>query len=285
MSATTSSARRIVVVGASTGLGRAVGIALAHRGEQVALLARSKDKLDTAAAEAGHGALAIACDVTDEQAVRSAIDEAAQGLGGIDGVVYSSGIGTLRRLVDLDSETWLSTFATNVVGANTVTAAALPYLEESGGVVAYFSSNSTSLTPPWPGLGSYLVSKAALDKLIEMWRAEHPHVGFTRVIVGPNGGGEGESVSQFTAGWDLELAGELFPLWAARGCLSLDDGLVNTDDFVDILHAVLRLGASATIPTVAVTPRPAPPAAGDAGAQDQAEATAGDDSMSERTAG
>jgi NAD(P)-dependent dehydrogenase (short-subunit alcohol dehydrogenase family) len=248
-------ARRIVVVGGSTGLGRSVGIALAQRGERVALLARSKDKLETAAAEGGHGALAIACDVTDEQSARSAIDQAATDLGGIDAVVYSSGIGTLRRLADLDSDTWLRTFATNVVGANTVTAAALPHLEQSRGVVAYFSSNSTSLTPPWPGLGSYLVSKAALDKLIEMWRAEHPHVGFTRVIVGPNGGGDGDAMSQFTAGWDMELAGELFPVWAARGCLSLDDGLVSMEDFVDVVHAVLRLGASATIPTVAVTPR------------------------------
>jgi NAD(P)-dependent dehydrogenase (short-subunit alcohol dehydrogenase family) len=273
VTATTGSARRVVVVGASTGLGRAVGIELAHRGEHVALLARRKDKLDTAVAEAGQGALAIACDVTDEQSARGAIDEAARGLGGIDGVIYASGIGTLRRLEDLDSGTWLRTFATNVVGANTVTAAALPYLQESRGVVAYFSSNSTSLTPPWPGLGSYLVSKAALDKLVEMWRAEHPQVGFTRVIVGPNGGGEGDSVSQFTAGWDLELAGELFPLWASRGCLSLDDGLVNTQDFVDILHAVLRLGGTATIPTVAVTPRTPPKPADEAPTRDEPAAT------------
>lgn len=270
MTVSAGPARRIVVVGASTGLGRSLGIELAKRGEHVALLARTKDKLDSAAAAAGNGALAIACDVTDEQSVRSAIDEAARGLGGIDAVVYSSGIGTLRLLADLDSETWLRTFATNVVGANTVTAAALPYLQESRGVVAYFSSNSTSLTPPWPGLGSYLVSKAALDKLIEMWRAEHPHVGFTRVIVGPNGGGgDGDAVSQFTAGWDLELAGELFPLWASRGCLSLDDGLVAMDDFVDIVHAVLRLGASATIPTVAVTPRTPPKPSPDVQGQDQ----------------
>ena len=259
MTGTTSPRRRIVVVGASTGLGRSVGIALAQRGEHVALLARSKDKLDAAAAEAGHGAVAIACDVTDEQSVRDAIAEAARSLGGIDGVVYASGIGTLCRLEDLDSDTWLRTFSTNVIGANTVTAAALPHLQESRGVVTYFSSNSTSLTPPWPGLGSYLVSKAALDKLVEMWRAEHPQVGFTRVIVGPNGGGEGDAQSQFTAGWDMELAGELFPVWSARGCLSLEDGLVVIDDFVDILHTVLRLGASATIPTVAVTPRTPPP--------------------------
>ena len=64
---------------------------------------------------------------------------------------------------------------------------------QSGGTAAYLSSVSASLTPPWPGLGAYAVSKAALDKLVEAWRAEHPHVGFTRVVVGDCGGGEGDA--------------------------------------------------------------------------------------------
>ena len=60
---------RIVVVGASSGIGRAVGIGLARRGEQVALLARRQHRLDLAAEEAGNGAVGIACDVTDPSSV------------------------------------------------------------------------------------------------------------------------------------------------------------------------------------------------------------------------
>ena len=250
-----SDPKRIVIVGASSGLGRSLGVRISKRGDRVALLARRKEMLDEAVLEAGNGALAVQCDVTDEDSCRAAIDEAARGLGGIDALVYASGIGRLCRLENLDTETWLKTFHTNVVGANSVAAAALPHLQKSRGVMAFFSSNSTSLTPPWPGLGSYLVSKAALDKLVEMWRAEHPEVGYTRVIVGPCGGGDGDETSQFTTTWDPALAGELFPIWAQRGCLSMDDGLVDIDDFTEIVHSVLRLGASATIPTVAVTPR------------------------------
>ena len=71
-------------------------------------------------------------------------------------------------------------FDTNVMGAALVTAAAVPHLSASGGTAVYLSSVSASLTPPWPGLGAYGVSKAALDKLVEAWRVEHPDIGFTR---------------------------------------------------------------------------------------------------------
>jgi NAD(P)-dependent dehydrogenase (short-subunit alcohol dehydrogenase family) len=244
---------RTLVVGASTGLGRCIGIALARRGARVALLARRHELLTEAAHEAGPGTLAIPCDVTDETSCRCAVDEAARGLGGIDAVVYSSGIGVLRRIEHLDAPAWMRVFQTNVVGASLLTAAVLPHLTESQGAIAYLSSVSASMTPPWPGLAAYTVTKAALDKLVEAWRAEHPHVGFTRVVVGDCGGGEGLAASQFTAEWDQELAAELFPLWLERGLLS--GSLVDVDHLVEIIDAVLRCGASANIPSIAITPR------------------------------
>jgi NAD(P)-dependent dehydrogenase (short-subunit alcohol dehydrogenase family) len=244
---------RTVVVGASTGLGRCIGIGLAQRGAQVALLARRQELLEEAAKEAGPGTLAITCDVTDQASCRDAVAEAGRGLGGIDAVVYSAGIAVLRRIEDLDAATWMRTFQTNVVGASLFTAEALPHLTESQGAIAYLSSVSASVTAPWPGLGAYTVTKAALDKLVEAWRAEHPHVGFTRVVVGDCGGGEGLAQSQFTAEWDQELAAEMFPLWMERGLLS--GSLTDVQHLVEMIDAVLRCGASASIPSIAVTPR------------------------------
>ena len=87
--------------------------------------------------------------------------------------------------------TWRTLFDTNVIGASLVTAAALPHLAASNGVAAYLSSTSASLTPAFPGLGAYAVSKAALNKLVEAWRGEHPGVGFTQVTVGDCAGGDG----------------------------------------------------------------------------------------------
>ena len=88
---------RTVVVGASSGLGRCIGVGLARRGARVALLARRRDHLVDAAAEAGAGTLAITCDVTDEASSRAAIAEAATGLGGIDALVYATGAGPPQR--------------------------------------------------------------------------------------------------------------------------------------------------------------------------------------------
>jgi NAD(P)-dependent dehydrogenase (short-subunit alcohol dehydrogenase family) len=244
---------RTVVVGASTGLGRGIGIGLARRGARVALLARSRDKLETAAAEAGAGALAIPCDVTDDASSRRAIDEAAAALGGIDALVYAPAIGPLARLVDTDADTWQRTFDTNVIGAARITAAAIPHLSDSTGTVAYLSSVSASLTPPWPGLGAYIVSKAALDKLVEAWRAEHPDIGFTRLVVGDCGGGEGDAMSHFADGWDPELATELGTLWFERGYLS--GSLMDVEELIAAVDAVLRGGASLSMPSVTVTPR------------------------------
>jgi NADP-dependent 3-hydroxy acid dehydrogenase YdfG len=82
---------KTVVVGASSGLGRCIGIGLAQRGDQVALLARRRERIEGAATEAGGGAIALECDVTDQASCRSAINEAADALGGIDNLVYTPG--------------------------------------------------------------------------------------------------------------------------------------------------------------------------------------------------
>jgi NAD(P)-dependent dehydrogenase (short-subunit alcohol dehydrogenase family) len=227
---------------------------LAKRGARVALLARRKDRLVDAAAEAGPDAHAIVCDVTDEAGSNAAIDEAAEALGGIDALVYSTGVGPLARIAETDQHTWRDTFDTNVIGASLVTAAAIPHLTQSGGVAAYLSSVSASLTPPWPGLGAYIVSKAALEKLVEAWRAEHPKVGFTRITVGDCAGGEGPSLTGFSDRWDHELATELGTLWFTRGLMT--GSLLDVEDLVRMVDTIVRAGASAVIPSVVVTPRP-----------------------------
>jgi NAD(P)-dependent dehydrogenase (short-subunit alcohol dehydrogenase family) len=244
---------RTVVVGASSGLGRSIGTGLGQRGHRVALLARRLDRLEEAVKEAGDEAIAIRCDVTDESSCTEAIEKAAGALGGIDAVVYATGVGPLLRVADVDAEAWRRVLETNVVGAALVTSAAVPHLAASGGVAAYLSSVSASLTPPWPGLGAYIVSKAALERLIEVFRAEHPGVGFTRVIVGDCAGGEGASMTEFASGWDPGLAAELMPIWSARNYLS--GSLLPVEELVHAVDTVLRLDAATSVPSITVAPR------------------------------
>ena len=244
---------RTVVIGASSGLGRCVAVALAQQGEPVAMLARRKDRLDEAAAEGGPTAVPIECDVTDHAGCTAAVEQAAEALGGIDAMVYTTGIGVLRRIEELDVDDWTRSFATNVIGASIATAAALPHLRASRGTAAYFSSISASLTPPWPGLAAYLTSKAALDKVIEAWGTEHPDVGFTRITVGDCGGGEGDSATGFASEWDRDLFGDLVAQWYAKGYVA--GALIDVAELVDTVRAVLEQRPSARIPSVTVIPR------------------------------
>lgn len=252
---------KTVVVGASSGLGRYIGVSLAQRGADVALLARRQERLEEAAKEAGDGTLAIPCDVTDEKSCRSAIEEAARELGAIEALLYTPAVGPLARIEDVDTDTWRRALDTNVIGASHVTSAALPYLVESRGVAAYLSSVSASHTPPWPGLGAYIVSKAALEKLIEVWRTEHPGVAFTRIVLGDCAGGEGPNMTEFANAWDPNLAAEVAPVWLTRGLTTLGGAMIDVDELVRVVEHVLRCGPSATIPSVIVEPRPPAPTA------------------------
>ena len=249
---------RTVVVGASSGLGRCIGIGLARRGDTVALLARRRERIDAAAGEAGSGAVAIACDVTDEASCRSAINDAAEALGGIDNVVYTPAVGPIVRLADTDAETWRRVFDTNVIGASLVTAAALPHLTASTGKAVYLSSDAGTFGPPWPGLGAYGVSKAALDRLVDAWRAEHPAIGFTCLVVGECAGGEGDAQTGMNTGWDMDLAMKAVPIWAARGVMP--GNLMPVEDLIAVVHTILQVNASTSMPVVVARGAPGGPA-------------------------
>jgi NAD(P)-dependent dehydrogenase (short-subunit alcohol dehydrogenase family) len=250
---------RTVVVGASSGLGRCIGVGLAQRGDRVALLARRRQRIEAAAKEAGPGAIAIECDVTDEASCRSAINEAAEALGGIDNLVYTPGVGPLVRLVDTDAETWRRIFDTNVIGAALVTAAAVAHLTASGGKAVYLSSPTGTFGPPWPGLGAYGVSKAALERLVESWRAEHPDIGFTCLVAGECAGGEGDAQTGMNVGWDLELARQVYPLWLSRGIMP--GKVMPVEDLVEVVHTILRTDAATSMPVVVARGAPASPPA------------------------
>jgi NAD(P)-dependent dehydrogenase (short-subunit alcohol dehydrogenase family) len=245
---------RTVVVGASSGLGRCIGIGLGQRGARTALLARRLERLEAAVAEAGNGSIALRCDVTDADSCVAAVAAAAEHLGGIDALVYTPAVGPLGSLVDTAADTWRHVFDTNVIGAALVTAAAVPHLQASSGTAVYLSSVSASLTSPWPGLGAYAVSKAALDKLVEAWRVEHPTVGFTRVVVGDCVGGEGDSATEFANHWDVVRAAEYFSQWMAGNYLKGD--FVDVEDLISVVDSLLRQGGTVEIPSVMVAPRP-----------------------------
>lgn len=202
-----------MVAGASAGIGRATAMALAAAGADVAALARRPDVLDEVVVQAaadGHlgSIVAIACDVRDDRACRAAVADAADRLGGIDAVVYATGVNHLAPLAETTTDDWRRLFETNVVGAASVVAGALPALRASRGRVALLSSDSVA--DPWPGLGAYAATKSALETVTAAWRSEEPDVTFSRVVIGPTLTGMAEA-------WDPERSAAMFERWHAEG--------------------------------------------------------------------
>ena len=132
---------RTVVVGASSGLGRCIGIGLAQA-RRARRPARSAARTSRSRGEGSRRRRRSRSSATSPTRRRAAaaIAAAAAALGGIDALVYAPGIGPLARLADTDADTWRRVFDTNVTGAALVTSAALGELTKSGGTAAYLSS-------------------------------------------------------------------------------------------------------------------------------------------------
>ncbi|BCO99137.1 SDR family oxidoreductase [Mycobacterium intracellulare] len=244
---------RVAIVGASAGLGRCIGTGLAQRGAHVALLARRYDRLVEAAKDAGNGAVAIACDVTVTDSCKKAISEVVGALGGLDALVYTTGMGVLAPLREVTAEQWAQLFATNVTGAALVTAAAAPHLAATAGSAVYLSSLSASYTTPWPLLGAYSVTKSALDKLVEAWRIEHPEIGFTRLAVGDSLGGAGDAQTEFNKSWDPDALEAAIRYWMENKYMV--GGLVDAEHLTEVVHSVIHCGNSSFIPSLTLAPR------------------------------
>jgi NAD(P)-dependent dehydrogenase (short-subunit alcohol dehydrogenase family) len=242
--------QRVLVVGASKGVGRAVGMGLAQEGARVAFAARSADAVREAARQAGEGATSVQMDVSDEDSVQAAVTAVVDTFGGLDVLVYAPALGPLRRLRNADAGVWRRVMDTNVIGASVVTRHVIDHLAKARGKAIYLSSIAEG-GPPWPGLSLYATSKAALIRLVDSWRFEEPTVSFTRLVLGPISGMD--VGSEFGADWDPELAVEMGTDWVTR---RLHDGVTQIPavDCVEYVIAIMR--TSATLEQIVVQPRP-----------------------------
>ena len=112
--------QKVLVTGASSGLGRHFALTLARAGAAVALAARSADKLAEAAAEIGRlggRAIVVALDVTDASSVREAVAKAETQLGGLTTLVNNAGVVVSKPLFEHDENDWDRVMDTNLKGA------------------------------------------------------------------------------------------------------------------------------------------------------------------------
>ncbi|MBP3371375.1 MAG: SDR family oxidoreductase [Clostridia bacterium] len=126
--------KRAVITGSGAGIGKAIAKKFASLGIDVALVARSEDKLQETAKECealGVKAYVILTDLLDEQAIINAVETAAKQMGGIDILVNNAGIVQAGPMVDVDAEEFDRVFATNVRAPFLMCKYAMPYLKAS----------------------------------------------------------------------------------------------------------------------------------------------------------
>jgi NAD(P)-dependent dehydrogenase (short-subunit alcohol dehydrogenase family) len=215
--------KRVVVVGASSGIGRAFAVHAVREGARTVLVARRADRLDEATSEAGDG-YAVAGDVTDPDECERIIAEAAAVLGHFDLLLYCVGVAPLRRLATTTATDWRAVFDANVVGAHQIVRAAMPYLPAAA-IVACVSSETVG--QPRTALGVYNASKAALEESLKVWRAEHPEIRFSCVSVGAT------FPTEFGSAFDPELLVASLDDWTRRGLMQED--YMNTDELAGLL--------------------------------------------------
>lgn len=158
--------KRVIVTGASNGIGRATATLFLNAGASVALVGRRQSALAEAAGQAAINtgqALLIAADLSDEKQSAACIAQATEKLGGLDVLINAAGILKAGRIEDTTLELWDEMMNINLRSIFHLMQMAVPHLERTRGNVV----NVSSVTGPraFPGVLAYCVSKAALDQL------------------------------------------------------------------------------------------------------------------------
>ena len=156
--------RRAIIVGASSGLGLELAKLMARDGWSLGLAARNMDALGAVSMELGTDVHLQRLDVTQTGSVPAALDALAEGLGGVDCVIISSGVSPYNRKLEWGIED--ATLATNVMGfaACANWAAHLFFEQKAGHLVGISSVASLRGSPQVP---AYNASKAFVSRYLE----------------------------------------------------------------------------------------------------------------------
>ena len=179
--------RRILLTGASSGIGQTLAEQLAHRGARLVLAARSLEKLQAIAASltnAGCDVTATATDVTSAGDRQHALDLAAKQLGGLDVLINNAGIGSFGHFAECTESILRQIMEVNFFAPAELIRLAIPLLKESpqAAIVNVASMCGRRGMPAW---SEYSASKFALVGLGESLRAELAHCNIDVVVILP----------------------------------------------------------------------------------------------------
>src|SRR5919198_958051 len=164
--------RAALVTGGSSGIGLAIGRALAEDGYALTLASRTREKVESAAAELG--ALAVTADVSDEDDCARLVGEHRARFGRLDVLVNSAGVGIAGPVDEVSAKQLTLQLDVNLRGLMLVTASALPLLRESRGLIVNLASIAGTMgTPLLPVYGA--AKAGAIQFTSSLNRGEQEH--------------------------------------------------------------------------------------------------------------
>lgn len=177
--------KTVLITGASRGIGEAAARAFAKAGANVALTARSKDAIETIAAEIGQNAIAVPCDVSSMAEVEAAVKAAVEAFGGLDVLINNAGlVDPISHIATSDPEGWGRIIDINLKGVYHGIRAALPIMEAAGaGSILTISSGAAH--GPVEAWSHYCASKAGVHMLNQCGHLEYGDKGIRFLTLSP----------------------------------------------------------------------------------------------------
>ncbi|WP_166982404.1 bifunctional aldolase/short-chain dehydrogenase [Paramicrobacterium fandaimingii] len=198
--------RIALVTGAASGIGKAIATRLAAEGACVAIADLDIEKARAAAAELGNTdvAIGIAADVSNEQAVKAAIDETVLAFGGLDLVVNNAGLSLSKSLFETTEKDWDLQHNVMAKGSFLVSKHAARVLidQQLGGDIVYISSKNSVFAGP--NNIAYSATKADQAHQVRLLAAELGEYGIKVNGINPDGVVRGSGI--FASGWGANRA-------------------------------------------------------------------------------
>ncbi len=240
----TLTGKAAVVTGASSGIGRAIALALAAEGARVTLCARRREVLETIANEAralGGEAQVLTADFQHVNEIDSAIEGAADHWSGLDILINCAGIARQAMLRDGDTQDWRDMLEVNVLGLAVASREALKHFPEAGGHIVNLCSMSGHRVPGRGGF--YAATKFAVRAMTEGLRQELRHAGnLTRV-------------SQVSPGFvETPMLDEYFESAGTTRAEAIAYPILRTEEIATVVLGLLKLPENAEITDVLLRP-------------------------------